>query len=82
MLASVPAVSRGELLVFPGTTVLPRPFIRPARCNKCQKFTLELRGDFCKLKKGLDKSQVNVLIIIFQNRSQTRESVRIFINSM
>lgn len=80
MLASVPAVSSAELLVFPSITALPRAFVRPGKCNKYQKFPLELRGDFCELKKGLDKGLVNILIIVFQNRSQTRESMRIFIN--
>lgn len=49
VLASVPAVSRGELFIFPSTTVLPRAFIWHGGCNKCHKFTLQLRGYFQKM---------------------------------
>lgn len=44
----------------------------PGRCKKDPKFTLELRGGSCKLKKGLDKSQVNAVLIIFEQGPSQR----------
>lgn len=64
-------------MVYCSPFLVPHSF-RSGRCNKHWKFTLELRDGFCKLKKGLDKSWMNVVLVIFQSRGKAREFIRSF----
>lgn len=61
--------SQGPVHAVPAHRALHWPLdgsFEPGRCKKHPKFTLELGGGSCKLKKELDKSQMGVILIVFE----------------